>query len=155
VLDSTEVEALRVQVGDCFDGAIPFAMASIEVLPCEQPHAHEIFAVFDLDASPEPGETTTTVAGETTTTTEPSTSTTADPDEPYPGEARVQELGERGCLVAFGEYVGTAYEVSALEIGLILPTQDSWEALGDREVVCAVHRADATPLTGSVQGTAI
>lgn len=156
VLDSTEVEALRVQVGDCFDGAIPFAMASIDVVPCEQAHDHEVFAVFDMDATPEPAEQpTTTVAGESTTTEQQTTSTTAAADEPYPGEVRVQELGERGCLVAFGEYVGAPYEVSALEIGLILPTQESWEALGDREVVCAVHRADATQLTGSVQGAGI
>jgi hypothetical protein len=157
VLDSTEVEALRVQVGDCFDGAIPFAMASIDVVPCDQAHDHEVFAVYDLDPTPEPAESTTTTAagGSTTTAEEETTSTTADADEPYPGDARVQELGERGCLVAFGEYVGAPYELSALEIGLILPTEESWTTLGDREVVCAVHRADATQLTGSVQGAGI
>jgi hypothetical protein len=147
VLDSTEIEALRVQVGDCFNGAIPFAMESIDALPCTELHDHEAYAVFDIDPTPEPAESTTTEAEQT--------STTVDLDEPFPGDARVQELGERGCLVAFGQYVGASYEVSALEIGLILPTQESWEAIGDREVVCSVHRADGAQLDRSVRGSGL
>ncbi|OWY63427.1 hypothetical protein B7486_53195 [cyanobacterium TDX16] len=156
VLDSTEIEALRVQVGDCFNGAIPFAMESIDAVPCTELHDHEAYAVFDIDPTPPPAETTTTAGdGSSTTTSDETTTTTVDLDEPFPGDARVQELGERGCLVAFGEYVGTSYEVSALEIGLILPTQESWEAIGDREVVCSVHRADGAQLDRSVRGSGL
>lgn len=155
VLDDTEVAALRVQVGDCFNGTIPFAVESIDAVPCEQPHDHQAYAVFDIDPSPDPAATSTT-----STTSEDGTSTTtattvAAADEEYPGEARVQELGERGCLVAFGEYVGNAYETSALDIGLILPTEESWDAIDDREVVCTVHRADGTQLTASAEGSGL
>lgn len=156
VLDPTAVDALRVQVGDCFNGTIPFAVGSIDALPCAEPHDHEVYAVFDLDPTPDPVPPSVPEGASTSSTSASSTSTTADlADEEYPGEARVQELGERGCLVAFGSYVGSAYETSALEIGLILPTEETWDAIGDREVVCTVRRADGAQLTGSVQGTGL
>ena len=152
VLDDTEVAALRVQVGDCFNGTIPFAVESIDAVPCGQAHDHQAYAVFDIDPSPDPASTSTTEGGAPPSST---STTVAAADEEYPGEARVQELGERGCLVAFGEYVGNAYETSALDIGLILPTEASWEAIDDREVVCTVHRADGAQLTASVEGSGL
>ena len=159
VLDSTEVQALRVQVGDCFSGTIPFQVEAIEVVPCTTPHDHQAYAVFDLDPTPDPAPTTTVApapGAEPTTTSSSSTSTTlALADEPYPGSVRVQELGERGCLIAFGSYVGNAYEASALEIGLILPTEDSWNDVDDREVVCTAHRIDGVQLTASVEGSGL
>lgn len=151
VLDSTEIEALRVQVGDCFNGEIPFALASIDAVPCSQPHDHEVYAVFDIDPTPEPADADPTASSDD----QDETTTTVDLDEEFPGEARVQELGERGCLVAFGGYVGAPYETSALEIALILPTRESWETIGDREAVCTVHRADGAQLEGSVRDSGL
>lgn len=130
VADEVELDAYRMAVGDCFDGEIPFAVQTVDALPCDQPHANEVFATFDLEEEETGGEE-------------------------YPGDDRVQELAQRGCLVAFGEYVGNAYETSALEIGLITPTRTTWDEIDDRGVVCVAYRRDGQPLDASVEGSGL
>jgi hypothetical protein len=133
VVDETEVDAYRIQVGDCFNGQLPTAVDSIDAVPCDQPHDQEAYAVFDLE-----------IDGQA-----------AGPDVPYPGDDQVQLVAQRDCIVQFTGYVGSAYETSILEVGLLLPTQETWEQIDDREVVCTVHRADGGQLEATAQGTAL
>jgi hypothetical protein len=133
VVDETEVDAYRIQVGDCFNGQLPSSVDSITAVPCDQPHDQEAYAVFDLDVDGQP----------------------AGPDVAYPGDDKVQLLAQRDCIVQFTGYVGSAYETSILEVGLLVPTQATWEEIDDREVVCTVHRADGGQLEATAQGTAL
>ncbi len=43
------------------------------------------------------------------------------------------------CHSSFAEFVGTPYELSALEIGTIRPDEETWTGEGEREGL-GVHR---------------
>lgn len=69
----------------------------------------------------------------------------------FPGEAAVDGYATDECLRRFEEYVGVAYEASALDVVFVAPGEDGWED-GDRRVACVVYHTDFAPLTGSVRG---
>lgn len=125
VVEAGEVGAFEVQVGDCFDDGQLSAEASevqeVDAIPCDQPHDNEVYAIFDL------------------------------PDGDYPGDEAVVEQSGKGCAERFAEFTGTAYEDSQLEITQLFPTEDSWNTLDDREVVCAVYDPSG-PVEGSLVG---
>lgn len=125
VVEAGEVGAFEVRVGDCFDDGQLSAEASevqeVDALPCDQPHDNEVYAVFEL------------------------------PDGEYPGDDAVIEQSNAGCIERFAEFTGTAYEESQLDITQLFPTEDSWNTLDDREVVCAVYDPSG-PIEGSVKG---
>lgn len=70
---------------------------------------------------------------------------------PFPGADAVTEFADSTCFDAFEDYVGQQYELSALEIGYLIPTEESW-LLADREVVCFVFSRSGPELEGSVEG---
>jgi hypothetical protein len=157
VVDETELTAYRIEVGDCFNGSIPFAVQTITAIPCDEPHDQEAYALYDLaeegadDGEGEEGED----GGEEGEDGGEEGEDSAGEEAPWPGDTRVHQLAERGCLVRFGEYVGAPYEVSTLEIGLLMPTEQTWTEIDDREVVCTVHRADGTRLEQSAEGSGL
>jgi hypothetical protein len=125
VVEAGDVGAFEVRVGDCFDDGQLSAEASevqeVDAIPCDQPHDNEVYAIFEL------------------------------PDGDYPGEEAVVEQSGEGCDERFAEFTGTAYQDSQLEITQLFPTEDSWNTLDDREVVCAVYDPSG-PVEGSLQG---
>ena len=68
----------------------------------------------------------------------------------WPGQARVDELAEQGCLDRFADAIGATYEDSILVIYTLSPTEGSWKQRKDKEVVCAAYHMDLEKLTGSV-----
>lgn len=75
------------------------------------------------------------------------------PEGEYPGEDAVMAAAEEGCLPAFEEFVGIAYDSSELEWFPLTPTESGWDEFGDREIVCAVFDPAAL-VTGTLAGVA-
>ncbi|HWH29208.1 MAG TPA: septum formation family protein, partial [Mycobacteriales bacterium] len=109
------VDAFAIELGDCVAdptaGTDPNEVAEVEeirAIPCDQPHDGEVYHVFDM------------------------------PDGEYPGEDGVAAAVAEGCEGAFADFVGLPYEESSLDYISLQPTQETWEQLEDREVVCIV-----------------
>lgn len=114
-----EGSVFALDAGTCFDDPQETrGIQEVAVVPCDQPHDNEVFATFDLD---EPG---------------------------YPGGARVEAAALEGCTEAFPEPVAEDHRDTDLVIGVLTPSEDSWED-GDREVVCFLSSPDGV-LTGSL-----
>ncbi len=125
VVDGGEVGVFRLQQGDCIAEATEQdVLDSLPVVPCSDPHQLEIYHVFDL----------------------------ADGD--WPGESAVSDRSAEGCLAAFAGFVGIGFDQSAYDVTPLMPSQQSWEQIDDREVLCALFEFDGTLKTGSARGTA-
>ncbi len=95
----------------------------VVLVDCVQPHQYEVTDVKDVPF----------VAG-------------------WPGETELVAISKRLCPDSHSAYVGQAYELSALEVGWILPTLEEWDR-GRRQIACVVF--DPTgPLTSPAQGSA-
>ena len=105
---SDEADVFELDVGDCFDQVQPGdgTVESVVSVDCDQPHDHEVYAVYDLD------------------------------DDAWPGAEAVRDEAEDGCRLRFEIYVGVAYVDSELAAAAFWPTEESWREHGDREVVC-------------------
>ncbi len=99
IIEAGSEDVFALQVGDCFDDPSEFGeIASVDALPCAEPHDNEIYHTFDL------------------------------PDGDFPGDAAIDEAAFGQCLPAFETYVGTAWESSSLDISYLSPTLDSWKS---------------------------
>jgi hypothetical protein len=116
-----------LRVGDCFNAG-EFSeggdaeVSDVDGVPCDEPHAFEVFAVADYNG-PE-----------------------------YPAtQAQFEAAFDAVCVGPFQSYVGMAYADSVLWASAITPTEDGWNS-GDREFICHLHNEDASPITGSQRG---
>lgn len=124
VVEGGDVGALSLQVGDCIDSTIEGPVDALPVVPCDQSHDAEVFAVFDM------------------------------PDGDFPGPEAVQAAFESGCPGdRFEEYVGIDDVQSQYGVSAITPTETTWESLDDREIVCLAESDDGSLLTESVRNT--
>lgn len=123
--DTGDLAVDRMSVGDCWNDPDigPEATEVFEVpqVPCDEPHANEVFAVVDLPAGS---------------------------SAPYPGEFETYLEGFQMCLSRFDAYVGVPFGESPLDIYTLYPIATGW-ADGDREVVCSLYLLDETPLVGT------
>lgn len=119
------IGAFVVGQGDCISLPDESLVETLETIPCGQPHDAEVYSLFDMSA----------------------TSTS------WPGRDAVIEAAVDGCLAAFQPFVGVAYEFSELEVYYLQPTEESWNELDDREIVCLITALDGSPLTGSMEGS--
>lgn len=119
------VDAFEIQVGDCYDDRIksPDEVSDVPGVPCSVPHDNEVFATFDVTSSE------------------------------WPGEDRITELADEGCMERFEAYVGATYKESVLMITTLVPSEGSWDQMGDREVVCVAYHMELDKLTGSVRNS--
>jgi Septum formation len=119
VTEGGDESVFDVSVGDCMtDQASAGEVSDVPVVPCEQPHASEVFHTYEV-----PGDT-------------------------FPGD--FTQITTEQCMPAFQQFVGMAYEQSALEVTTLEPTSQTW-AEGDRELVCIIVDP-AGNVTGSLQG---
>jgi hypothetical protein len=123
VMASGQVEALEIQVADCFNDAGLDAVEEVTVVPCTDPHDYEVFHVFELA------------------------------DGAYPGVDAIETSWIDGCLARFEAFVGTTFEASLLDISAIYPTEETWNELGDREVLCSVTAVDGSLRTSSARSS--
>ena len=119
------IDAFAMRVGDCFDDSFfqSDEVSDVPGVPCAQPHDNEVYALFDI------------------------------PGDAWPGGEQVETLADEGCFMRFEGAVGVSYEESILLYTTLYPTEDSWNRLDDREVICVAYHMEAEKLTGSVLGT--
>ncbi|MEM9131409.1 MAG: septum formation family protein [Actinomycetota bacterium] len=126
VVESGEVGAFRLQEGDCFGATDDGLIATVDAVPCTEPHQSEVYATFTL------------AYGE---------------DDAFPGQTVVDTAADDGCYERFDDFVGRDYESSIYGYGSLTPTVESWNGLDDREVLCVIGNYDESPKTGSAGGT--
>lgn len=111
-----------LQVGDCFNTDTSQDIGDVDAVPCGEPHAYELFHI-----------STMTDGGS------------------YPTGTEFDSQTDAACRPAFTEYVGTAYDDSALFVSTLTPSEDGWNN-GDHTVQCILHEEDESKITGSQRG---
>jgi hypothetical protein len=124
VVEAGDVGAFRLQVGDCLDAAIEGQVNSLPVVPCGDEHTGEVFHLFDL------------------------------PDGDFPGDDIISAAAADGCIAAFEGYVGLDFASPRYDISSLNPTQEAWDEIDDREIVCTLSDVAGARLTGSAAGSA-
>lgn len=132
-LDPTEIPGepinqYNLSPRDCFDqiedrrDGQPITITTL--IPCDEPHHFEVFAQLTYPAG------------------HPST---------YPGDAVVRDFATASCYREFEAWVGTEYELSALEIGVIIPTRENFEndAARYRGIHCWVEHEGGDAMIGT------
>ena len=72
----------------------------------------------------------------------------------YPGDAAVGDEAEEVCSgSAFSDFVGVDYMSSEIYVGYLTPTEQTWDQLDDREILCYLETADM--VSGSQEGAAV
>lgn len=123
----TEAGTVRVndlRAGDCFNAGDETEISDVDGVPCDEPHAYEVFAVA-------------TYGGES-----------------YPAtDAQLETVFGELCVPPFQSYVGTSYETSELWASFVTPTEDGWND-GDHEFICYLFEEGESMLTRSMAGAA-
>lgn len=115
----------EVQVGQCAvqDEIARTSDGYIEELPtvdCEEPHDLEAYAAMDMQ------------------------------EDEFPGEEAAQAQADEFCWAEFENFVGMDYADSEIYFTYFYPEQDSWDRLGDREILCLLWTEEL--VTGSLEG---
>lgn len=74
------------------------------------------------------------------------------PDGDFPGAESVTDSGMDICKAKFEDFMGIAYDDSELYFSFFSPTSQSWDAMGDREILCYILTDEM--VTGSLAGAA-
>ncbi|MFD3685495.1 septum formation family protein [Nocardiopsis sp. NPDC058631] len=117
-----------LSVGECFTATElnnAFASEEVSELPivdCSEEHDSEIYYIEDL------------------------------PEGDYPGDEFVSTEWEEICLGDnFTDFIGVPWEESEIDASALMPTQETWEQLDDREITCYAT-SSGEMLTGSLSG---
>lgn len=110
-----------IEAGDCFNEYVyrdrtDFLQQITTLVGCDGPHDREAYFRTDYPA---------------------------DAGEPAPPDETLRRWGEAQCLEEFESFVGLEYVLSALEIGVVVPTFESWTDDDDRGVICYVYPDEA------------
>lgn len=115
---ATGTKPADLAVGDCFDQPLADRAVRVAVVPCEQAHTDEVYAVVTLNGGP---------------------------GSPYP--AQLDDQADGLCYDAFVAFVGDDPERSAFTYDWYPPTDSAW-AQGERRLPCVIADPDGLPLTG-------
>ena len=124
-----DVSVFDLEAGDCFnvEEENPSGIESVPVVPCDEPHQYEVYAIVNH------------------------------PGDEYPGDDEMDDFATTECQGdAFSSYVGAEYEESIYYSTHLPPNAETWEQ-GDREVVCVLYQPDeedpdgVRTLTGSAR----
>lgn len=120
IVEAAEADAFAIRVGDCmnYGDSEETEVETVATVPCAEPHDTEVYAAMDI-------------AG----------------DE-YPGEEEIDLQADEFCAGEFTGFVGTDPAVSEIFYSYFMPTEESWNGLDDREILCLV-----VDLEGGVTGT--
>jgi hypothetical protein len=115
----------QLVVGDCFNSYDQIKVTTR--VSCDMPHFGE---VFHFENHPAPY------------------------GEPYPNDRELEKYAERVCYAQFQAFDGGLYEVSRLDIGVVVPAKDQWtdSKARYRGIICYVHDQDGQELVGSMRG---
>ncbi len=112
-----------LRAGDCLSSLGTGEVDSVDVTPCDRPHAGQIFAVFDM------------------------------PDTDYPGEDNVANKAEEQCAKLIGAFLGGQSQGGGgYGLSMLLPLRSSWKLDGGRAVKCILTAPGGVLMTGSAQG---
>lgn len=101
-----------IELGDCILADVAAEQSSVPTVPCDQPHASEVYSAFLVD------------------------------DGEYPGIENVDVWAGEGCLARFEPTFRESYDISPYFIEFLYPTEDSWNDQNDREVLCLASGLD-------------
>ena len=119
--------SIPLSVGDCFFLPEESPVSEVELVPCDESHDAEVYAVTLVPFS--------------------------DPAV-YPGLQNLFDTADTVCLAHFRPYVGARHQVSSLDYFYLVPSLESWEK-GDQRMVCAVQTRNGAMLIGSVEGSGL
>lgn len=110
-----------IDAGDCFNEYVyrdrtDFLQQVTTIVGCDGPHDREAYFRTEYPA---------------------------DDGEPAPPDETLRRWGEAQCLEEFRTFVGLEYVLSALEIGVVVPTFETWTDEDDRGVICYVYPDEA------------
>ncbi len=124
-------DVFQIKVGECFNDDTPEGetVSSVQKVDCAEPHIWEAYKSIIIDEG----------------------------DGTYPGEEVVTGQSETDCKAAFADYIGIDYDSSTLDLSFYYPTQETWDQINDREILCIVTTTDdfTTKTTGSVKGSGL
>jgi hypothetical protein len=95
---SGDVMFNALEVGDCLPKVPTGTVFAVKVSPCGDPHKAEVYAVYDMD------------------------------DGPYPGDKQMDRLADGGCWKRFKSFVGLGYNQSHLEFSFLSSTREAWRS---------------------------
>ncbi len=90
------IDAFQITVGDCTGPMKEGDVSSLQVVPCEQAHNFEAYAVTNLAGSS------------------------------FPGETEVTKQADKFCSAEFRTFVGLATKDSKFDMFFLYPTESSW-----------------------------
>lgn len=141
VFDSTEslnlagvtTKPSKIAAGECFNEYLfrdqsDFVQQVTTIVGCDGPHDREAYFAREYPA----GE-----------------------DDSYPLDEQLDRWAKGVCLDEFEGFVGLEYVLSALELGAIVPTFESWTDDDDRNVICYVYPDQGGRLLASVGNSGI
>ena len=119
----SSTSVLDLKVGDCLRSSdfTGAEVTDIATVSCSEPHDAEIYAATEL------------------------------PDGDYPGVEAARTAAEDFCLPAVEDFVGVGYLDTELEVYPLLPTEGSWDAEDDREILCILVAPE--DVTGTLEGS--
>ena len=124
IVEEAEVDAFNVRAGDCFNMPDGISVESVTASPCTEPHDSQAFRLFEITGF-----------------------------EVLPTSTEMEKIVIDGCLGDyFTNFVGVPYEDSALELTWFEPSDDTWDQLDDREIVCIVTN-EAADMTSDAKGS--
>ena len=107
VIEGGDVGAFRLRVGDCIAAISSAAQfESLPVVPCDEPHEAQVFHAFSVTG------------------------------EDYPGMTEVDRQADEGCGAALVDVLSHRNDLFDLAYAFFTPTEDGWNELDDREVLC-------------------
>lgn len=120
-------QVASADVGACINSADVSGdeITDIPTVDCSEEHDAQVFFKFDMD------------------------------DGDFPGNEAVSTAAQEKCIPAFGDFVGTDYQESSLDIRFIGPSQDTWDQADDREVICFLVTMDGSTSTESFEGSGL
>lgn len=122
------VNQFELDVGECFDRLEDLQDGRPVVITtridCDEPHHYEVFHRLQYPVG------------------HPAV---------YPGETELRDFALQSCYREFAAWVGREYELSELEIGVLVPPRDNFEDAQARYrgIHCWVERIDGEPMTAS------
>lgn len=119
---TSDVAANDLHAGECMTDSGTAGNPAIQLLPCTEPHAFEVFATKEL------------------------------PEGDYPGVGEADAQAQEFCRTEFLSFVGVDYDASSLELQYFYPVESEWnDDDGGRTVVCLVGNAGGAPATETLR----
>ncbi|WP_024286065.1 septum formation family protein [Cellulomonas sp. KRMCY2] len=121
IVEGSDSDVFSLRIGDCLNTAeAETEVQSVQTIPCAEAHDSEVYATTDLA------------------------------DGEFPGQDEVFAQADDFCYAEFETFIGVSYDDSEIYLQSMAPTQESWDNMDDRQILCL---AVDTTTKGGVTGT--